>query len=358
MKKILLIGLTLSCLFSACSKEGIDSQEEYSLISFNPSGEITATETPLVKGFVSTNDIYLVQVYQGTTSFAFGYFDNLDAMKVYLKKGSQYRVIVAMVKDAKNILGDRFKPTVDYGVINNYEYADVFDIFMSNPSYTDGRMIYTSAFTERFFPINTYFYTYKKEIPYYYTSGGSFKNSTYVQRNQKHNLPNIGLGKLNTISYPSCSDWFYGEVNDYTPTGNYETLDLDFRRAGFKLKYELAGVTDGEVTVEIKNNARTFINNTTTTATYSSDEQFIAFGDTHSAWQYAANGYTENLSVTVTWLRGIGVTQELGTKTVQVKRNCLNNIKILLGSDDRGAGMKLTAEGGILGESITEIPVQ
>ena len=360
MRKILLITLQVLCVLVACNKEtGEAAHEEYTLVSFCPEGEITIAQTPLVKGSVSTNDLYLVQVYQGTTSFAFGYFDNLESMKLYLKKGYQYRIIVAMVKDAKTLLGERFNASEANGIINNYGYPDVFDIYLENPDYTDGRMTNISSFSRNYyFPINSYVYTYKKTIPYYYSSNNTFKFSSMTERYQRHALPNIETGVLNNISYPLCADWFYGEVNGYTPTGNYETMPLDFRRVGFRLKYELAGVTDGQVTVNISNSIRTFIDNTTTTETYSSEEQFIAFNDTHSAWQYASNGYTENLSVTVTWKRGIGVTQELGSKTVQVKRNCLNNIKILLGSDDRGAGMSFVAESNDLGEDVTAIPVQ
>uniref|UniRef100_UPI004056D808 hypothetical protein n=1 Tax=Alistipes sp. TaxID=1872444 RepID=UPI004056D808 len=157
--------------------------------------------------------------------------------------------------------------------------------------------------------------------------------------------------------YPTCTDWFYGEVNKYTPNGEVATMDIELKRVGFRLKYELSGVTDGEVTVKVYNNDRTFINSTTNTASYESEEQFIAFYDTYSAWLYADN-YTENLTVAVVWKRGIGVTQDLGTKTIQVKRNCLNNIRIALTSDDKGAGISLNTESeDSMGETGTTIPL-
>lgn len=46
----------------------------------------------------------------------------------------------------------------------------------------------------------------------------------------------------------------------------------------------------------------------------------------------------------MTWTRGTGLTQDLGTKRIKVKRNCLNNVKIKLGSDDSNAAVKLTTE--------------
>ena len=146
-------------------------------------------------------------------------------------------------------------------------------------------------------------------------------------------------------------------MNDYSPNGETATLDVVLRRTGFKLKYELSGVTDGEVTVKVYNGTRTFIENTTNTASYESEEQFIAFYDTYSAWQYA-DDYTENMTVAVTWKRSIGVTQNLGTKVIQVRRNCLNNIKITLGSDDKGAGLSLSTEAeSSMGATSSTIPV-
>ena len=147
-------------------------------------------------------------------------------------------------------------------------------------------------------------------------------------------------------------------MNNYTPNGETATMDIVLRRTGFGLKYGLSGVTDGEVTVKVYNDTRTFIENTTNTSSYESEEQFIAFYDTYSAWQYADN-YTENMTVAVTWKRSIGVTQDLGTKTIQVKRNCLNNIKITLGSDDKNAGLSLTTEEeSSMGSSSSTIPVE
>jgi hypothetical protein len=170
-------------------------------------------------------------------------------------------------------------------------------------------------------------------------------------------LTQVRNGRINSVSYPTCTDWFYGEVNGYVPNGETGTMDVVLKRTGFKLKYELDGVTDGEVTVKVYNSTRTFINNTTNTASYESEEQFIAFYDTYSAWQYADN-YTDNMTVAVTWKRSIGVTQDLGKKTIQVKRNCLNNIRITLGSDDKSAGVSLETEAeDSMGSNNSTIPV-
>lgn len=117
-------------IFTACNKADIienkDGQEgKECLVSFNPVGEITTSISPLTKGSALTDDIYLVQVYKGSEEFALGYFDNLESMKLYLKQGSSYRIIVAMVKDAKNLLGTRFN--LQQNSIYNRGINDSFD---------------------------------------------------------------------------------------------------------------------------------------------------------------------------------------------------------------------------------------
>ena len=371
MKRLLyLVALSFIGIIAGCNKaeilEPAEQEDRFSLVSFNPVGEISVSEEPLSKGPSLTDDIYCVQVYQGDSPFAMGYFDNLESMKLYLKQGSSYRIIVSMVKNAKNLLGERYNLSQN-SISNsiNGDFADIFDFYFVRESGSGNFSAndpYSSEISYKYyFPVDYYHYCFKEELKYYssttadtYSKLTSYDSSSYPGPEFR----DIEHANLNNQKYPTCTDWFYGEVNDYVPTGDYETLDMDFRRVGFKLKYELSGVTDGEVTVKIYNSTRTFIENTTNTSDYSSDTQFIAFYDAKSAWQYAED-YSEQMTVGVVWKRGIGVTQDLGTKVIQVKRNCLNNVKITLGSDDRGAGVNMSLESdGSMDGITTEIPVQ
>lgn len=349
MKKIFTISAFILCgILPGCNiinnatpqiEEGKDC-----LVSFNPVGEIITSESPLTKASSSpTDDLYCVQVLQNDSYFAMGYFDNLESMKLYLKQGSKYDIIISVVKNAKNLLGDRYNMT--QGSICNYDYSnDVFNFYnryKANSSSTSYSGQYSSS-SSYYYPINQYQYNYLNKLYYYSTESSTILTYVYYYESNYH-LNYYTKAMLNNTMYPSCDGWFYGEAVDYSPTGDYETLDLNFKRVGFKLKYELSGVTDGEVTVKVYNSKRTFIENTTNTSSYVSEEQFIAFYDAQSAWEYADN-YSENLTVAVSWKRGIGVTQDLGTKVIQVKRNCLNNIKITLGSDDRNGELNISAE--------------
>ena len=279
----------------------------------------------MTKATTSSNNLYAVQVYKDREEFAFGVFDAPSKMKLYLRQGSAYSILMCLVMDAKTMLGS------DYNAINGGIRSSLkYNPFSIIDSWADK--------SDCYYKINCFFYDDNNRIEYYYKNELSPKTTT-----GKSELYRIKQGTFSLLEYPTCSDWFYGEVNEYTPTGEYTTMEFPLKRTGFKLKYELSGVTDGKVTVKVYNSKRTFIENTTSSKSYESDTQFIAFYDTYSAWKYADN-YTENLTVAVTWVRGTGITQDLGTKTIQVKRNCLNNIKIKLGSDDQGSAIRFTTE--------------
>ena len=364
MKKIAIFFISLASIL-ACQKQNeniIRSEADLDCtVRIIPTGEITTAESPLSKADNMTDDIYCVQVVKSNGEyFACGYFDNLESMTLFLKTGTAYTIKVAMIKNAKNLLGTRYALSKN-GLYVSSSNSDVFYYECYNNTSSSSSYAWR-AVNGYYIPLNQYAYCFKGL--FYCTSegsslGGPLKDACYgKERINRFRLTNISSGKLGSTSYPTCDDWFYGELT-VTPNGTYQTVEFPFKRVGFKLKYELSGVTDGEVTVTVKNSTRTFINNTTNTATYSSDTQFIAFGNTADAWKYADNSYTENLDVSVSWKRGIGVTQDLGTKTVQVKRNCLNNIKIALGNDDRGAGVNMTLESDASMNGVTtEVPVQ
>lgn len=334
MKRIFAI-ISLVALFVSCEKQQVEQMEEGRdcVVTFNILGDISVSEDDLTRSTPSTNDLYAIQVYKGNDKFASGIFDDMSLAKLNLKMGSAYSVRICMVRDAKTYLGSNFSLT------NN-------GVCSTGPYYWS----YTGYYNRT----NILFYNSNGYTQYY---NGATLTSVSNSNSSNFELTQIRTGRINDISYPTCTDWFYGEVNGYVPNGETGTMDVVLKRTGFKLKYELDGVTDGEVTVKVYNNTRTFINNTTNTSSYESEEQFIAFYDTYSAWQYADN-YTENMTVAVTWKRSIGVTQDLGTKTIQVKRNCLNNIRITLGSDDKSAGVSLETEAeDSMGSNSSTIPV-
>jgi len=329
MKKIAFF-ITIS-LFAALACDKMDSVSDgrdYP-VSFNLIGEIETTEEPLTRAEGGSNDLYAIQVYQGSTVFAWGIFDHLSGITVNLKQGSTYSVKIVKVNDAKTLLGSNYSLVNDGINCVGKSAAGPFRVYNGTGSFTPVYYVRT----------NVFYYKFAGYFQYY--DGAS--TTTVSTKSTWYYLYNITEGSLNDVKYPTCNDWLYGASSGFSPNGETRTWYIRLKRAGFKLKYELSGVTDGSVTVKIKNSSRTFFNNTTTTPTFESATHFNAFYDAASAWQYADN-YMENLTVSVSWARGIGVTQNLGSKVVSIKRNCLNNIKITLGNDDRGAGVSLSTE--------------
>lgn len=384
MKKIIIFNIILACVFAGCDKSNVTDEnvpDGDCLVTINPVGEINSIESPMTKATSSTNDIYLVQVYNDSKSYAMGFFDNLSDMKLFLKQGLSYKIVVAMIKDAKTLLSSSYnnsensikgygrssdEPFTFFFCPSDYYVEHQYDIY--GGVYSSERGYYNTENKSKtgnkrtiiegwYYPLNIYQYNFKKMLLYYETSSSVLK-SLSLRSGTEIEFTNISKGNIGGVKYPNCADWFYGEVEDFAPSGRYETLNMEFKRVGFKLKYDLSGVTDGEVTVKIYNAISTFFENTSNTSTYTSETKFFAFYDTKSAWQYAEN-YSEKVLVNVVWKRGTGVTQDLGEKSVTIKRNCLNNIKIALGSDDKGAGMNMSTEAEDWSErNSTDIAVQ
>ena len=335
MKKYIGI-LCVLALFAGCNKEQQNPDEEDCLVSISLVGEITTSDAPLTKA--ATDDLYIVQVYRGASAFAMGVVDDPSGISINLKKGAEkYRIIISLLKNGKKRLGNNYLSSPSSLLISN--------VGTFYPTYHYPNYIYHML-------INELYYNSIGPFGEYHQGKISYKGSSSLS------FPNIGYANIYGDKYPQCDEWFYGEINNYSPTGSYETLPLELKRVGFKVKYELSGVTDGEVTVKVYNSTKSFINRTTSTATYISNPVFFAFYDIHSAWQYA-NDYSENFTLSVSWLRGIGITEDYGTKTIQLKRNCLNNIKISMGNNDQSAGMSVTAEAeSSIGSDNIVIPVQ
>ena len=126
------------------------------------------------------------------------------------------------------------------------------------------------------------------------------------------------------------------------------------KRTAFGLQYQVSGVSDGTVSIKIKNDSETFVDNTSITSDYTSQELIYTFSDVYSAWKYSDN-YTENVTVSASWLRGIGITQDLGSKVIQIKRNRMNIVRIKLATDESGnsVGIEVESEAPMTNENIT-----
>lgn len=299
LKLFQILSLLLVATFCSCSKEDAPVQEEdkFYTVSLKFNGDITTADSPLTRG-TATDDLYGLIIWQDGSIFGGGLYDNVEDMKVRLQSSKKYKFVVTAVKNGKNVLYDNgYNAPLGYSLSNKlYSKTNYYNIFKSG-------------------------YSHMK-------SGNSY-------------------------SYYPETDRFYGEVDNYTPTEN-GVVNMDLKRTAFGLQYKVSGVSDGTVTVTIKNSRKTFFNKSDITADYSSEEKVITFENVYSAWQYADN-YTEKVTVSASWARGIGITQDLGSKEVIVKRNRMNIIHIKLATDESGnnLGIDVESDSDMNDESVT-----
>lgn len=403
MKKRYILVMGMAVALAACQTEkmtpGESTEDDRILVSLALTGEVTVNEEPLVitrAGETSSKDLYGVQVYENDLEYAYGLFDNVSDMKIYLHSGKTYSFECTLIKDGKeklmgftkSLVPDHPRCFIDYtrgGSPLSYVYAYYFPNTESSRYYNAG-----AIHPETSYPVNFYFdyavsyYSY----PFVFVTGGrswikptsgsrpvpegvrltnSFSYASYggmallpyslvilsdVSENE-FNLPFNSVQQGDSfgaplLTYPQV-DRYYGKSGSYTATyGNTTPVTIEMKHVVFGVKYKITGITDGSVSITIKNDDKTFFEQTGITADFTSEQKLYCFTDILSAWQYA-DGYAENVTVSMTWARGVGVTQDLGSQVVQVKRNAMNTINISLGSDDGGAKLGVNPENAEMG---------
>ena len=329
MKKIAIIISTLvitAVFFSSCTKEvgPTETQDkDMVLVNLSLTGEVELKETLLTKS-TSSNDLIGVQVFQGSSYYAYGLFDDVSKMNIYLHSGEKYKFVCTVVKNGKDLvfMGNDTSPHNGIELkflekralyyLGKGKYGLPFLVFGNSYNSGDGVML-SNEFN--------------------YSSVTHYKCLEYGA---------ITSGNYRTIETYPKGDRFYGLVSNYEATNN-GSLSIPMKRVGFGLTLSVSGITDGEVAVTIKNSDKTFANNTGIKQDTKFGTTMWSFFDLASAYQYADN-YAENFTVGVVWKRGVGVTQDLGTKVVQFKRNSVNHVKINLSSSTKSSGVAITLE--------------
>lgn len=301
MKKYVyaLMGAAMMMSIASCSQDvnALDGIEEVAaddevMVTFEMGGEITASESALTRSEGSTDDLYGVIIYKDESEIAYGLFDDVSKIQYAMSKNSKYQIIVTMIKDGKNV------------VYRYMGYEEPFSVGV---------------------------------VGNVFKNGGSGKVSSFRSGYTR-------LSGTRSYHYYPSIDRFYGELNDFTPTEDC-TVTLPLKRTAFGLKYKVSGITDGTVSVTIKAKSvdETFFTKSDITDTYTSEERIITFSDVYNAWAYADN-YTDEITVSIQWARGVGVTEDLGTKTIRVKRNRMNVVNINLSANDGNAGLSVVLD--------------
>lgn len=278
--------------FLGCGKEETTSNnnEEPCIVSLAFVGEISSSNEPLVRS-KSTDDLYLVLVYEDGKVYADGVFDNIGDMIILLNPSKQYKFVATMLKNGKNIIAPEGIPFSITDCKNTFSYSDT--------SKYESRIKYGSA--------------------------------TVVDEYGENNIPPV--------------DRYYGEFDMYTPQQN-GAIYIEMKRVSFGLQYEVIGVSDGEVKVVLAkyyNDPISVYAQGTHTQDFVSEEFIYTFPYVYEAWKNAEN-YTWDVKVTVTWTRGNGVIQDLGSKWFSAKRNRMNIVRITLSEDKVNSSLGINVE--------------
>ena len=316
MKKIITVICLSVIMFASCNKEGIKNNniEEDVPISLNIDGEISVQEQPLTKA-MSSNDLLGIVVKDLEAGngpyFVAGLFDNTDNLNFNLKKGHTYNIRCALIKNGKN-------------VVRNYEgaYGSPFGTI------NNGRISGTQ--------LKNYFGYYNGTPEGYY-------------------YPNYSVYDWLADSNISF-DGYFAEITNYAASIG-ETVTLNLRHTSMGVKYRVSGLTDGSLSITIKRGSNVLINKSEVSSNGDGSSVIFQCSDVYSAWKYP-NTYKETLTVSVKWLRGIGITQDLGSVNVDVLRNRMNIININLSSEDENNGVGISLENTDMASENVTIAVQ
>ena len=379
MKRLFLFALVAFAI--GCSKNaGTDEpqtpdqpseQPEMVTVSFAVKGDITINEEPLPLSRAAgveteSTDLYGINIYydkdkDGKINDVYGYglFDNVADMTVSLLTGYKYKFICSLVKDGKNkILNAKATKSSSYSSYAGYGAP----FWKSSQSYNENTSSYSSS----------YYYNYDYYYHYYdaptiltnqFTLGTSFhltglgqgwghnKNNAYT--NDKYiNCSGSGL----THYFPA--DRYYGETTNYTPKEG-GIVAINMKRCTFGAKFVVTGVTDGAFSFSVQsNNVKvTSGGNIKSDTTYT--EQIYTYDNVYDCWQKTImNGdFSQDFTITMTWVRGNGITQTLDPLTVTFKRNVLTTVNIRLNGGDVNNSFNLDVENTEMGEANTNFDI-
>ncbi len=357
MKKIVTIIAIVTFIIFGCDKEfsGDDVNDDVISVNLMLSGEVSVTEEPLTKS-ISSDDLVGIQVYQNDVPYAYGLFDDASKMSINLHTGKKYTFKSQIIKKGKlnrislsngmpcyfpygksyespkygsvypsyKILPDirRFESTVYYFIPNTEGYGEPFCFNDFDYTYATGY----SGLARIEINGKTYYKFFDNDfLPQRVTPVMDITNQFIYDNKKPMNITSSFVRTVNGI-FPKV-DRYYGEATlNNIPKGE-NTITIIMKHLVYGFQCNVTGVSDGTASVTIKNGDNTLLEKANISGEYYSEKMMFAFSDMHSAWQYS-DDYAENVTVSLTWHRGVGITQDLGSAVVQVKRNCMNVINV------------------------------
>ena len=95
----------LALIIMGCSQDDANQTDKDIIkVSLKLNGDIVSSDSPITRADTESRDLIGIAVYKGTEKFAYGIFDNLNDVSIYLKAGSKYKFKCTLIKEAKDKL--------------------------------------------------------------------------------------------------------------------------------------------------------------------------------------------------------------------------------------------------------------
>ncbi|WP_343691762.1 hypothetical protein [Chitinophaga sp.] len=281
MKKFLLIAILLfSCKKDEKSTPPVTHQPEKVAVRLVLTGDITTSWSNLKTVYDSTIYAVSIRTYTGAP-FAQGLFDNTDSIKLEVLKDSSYNIYVAAIRK-----GSSFGLWWETAADGYRKYATPMQGKLQN------KMRYDSLQT-----------TFIDSLSFMKVLKDTVSRAADIYR------------------YPEV-DTYYGMTNYTARDPNNTNVSLELGRRVFAIRYDLHNLTSGYVL-----------------ATYGGliAPDTLKTNDTLPSRIYTANAFTTgdntttvSVPITLTWVKGNGTTEVLGTKTLTTKKNTVTSVSVYL----------------------------
>ncbi len=303
----------------ACSteKEIISEPEtpEGVLVSFAFAGDVLVENTPLSRAEGSDNDLYGIQIYEypttGTsaTAYAFGLFNDIDNLTAVLNPNRKYKFECTLVKDGR---------TKVYYARNYYGYGAPFRYYNDDWESDYAGMSNSFRIEKGYGNRTLYFVDLSTETNPAATNADNTKTNPPIDR-------------------------YYGVLDNFVPTEG-GVVSIELKNTSFGLQAVIEDIPDGSVSVAIKKgDSRIFFAVDGITESYQSDRLIFECSDVLDAWTLG-DDYVEPVIISGTWMRGSGVEQTLVNKTIYLKRNAMNIVRLTFKADNGDANIGITTE--------------
>ena len=290
-----LFAILMSVNFASCNSEenDIPLKGKEVIVSLGFGGDFDISESPLSR--VESNDLYFIQVGQGTysgdaTICAYGLFDSSSDIKIKLIENEEYYFHAYVMKGAKEVLKHTNNIYQDEPFLFNVELNNRFTYSDEESFAATGKK--TSNFGYKFI----------------YTDGNSY-----------HFAKDIDL-------------YFSDNVRSFTATENGK-MTLNLIRFSYGANFIADNLTEGSLKIsmqkKLEGNTEIYISPTIelTTSNTSSDNIY-AIPPTSVMEQNEDNEFIVNMPISFTWIKSDNSEIPLGTPTITLKRNKKVTVKI------------------------------